>query len=98
MWINVPGDDLKIALCHLRSCGPAAEAIAKRIEESVANRKDPQLAEYVGAAIELFAKDGELEVDDDAVVSKGGDAGAYVMCWRWVSDEDAGVKPEKAGG
>ncbi len=30
--------------------------------------------------------DGDLEMDDDAVVSKGEDAGAYVQVWLWVED------------
>ena len=33
-------------------------------------------------------KDGELEVDDDAVVSMGEDPGAYVQAWIWVPDSD----------
>jgi hypothetical protein len=32
--------------------------------------------------------DGDLEFDDDAAVSLGADDGAYVMGWKWVSDED----------
>jgi hypothetical protein len=29
--------------------------------------------------------DGDLEVDDNALVSFGEDAGAYVQCWKWIS-------------
>jgi hypothetical protein len=29
--------------------------------------------------------DGELEVDDEAIVSEGDDNGAYVQTWTWVS-------------
>lgn len=29
--------------------------------------------------------DGELEIDDNAVVSHGTDNGAYVQAWVWVS-------------
>lgn len=36
------------------------------------------------------ATSDELEVDPDAVVSRGDD-GAFVMSWSWVSNEDAGV-------
>lgn len=36
--------------------------------------------------------DGEIEVDEDAVVSVSEeDGGAYVMSWQWVSDEEAGL-------
>lgn len=29
--------------------------------------------------------DGEVQVDDDAVISHGDDNGAYVQAWVWVS-------------
>lgn len=48
---------------------------------------------YVAAA-RFDARDGELEVDDVAVVSKGDDDGAYVMTWLWVSDNAAGIERE----
>jgi hypothetical protein len=46
---------------------------------------------YIEAARENYHRDGELEFDDPTVVSTGGDPGAYVQCWRWVTDEEAGV-------
>lgn len=39
-------------------------------------------------ARELHASEGELEIDDDAVVSRGDDHGAYVSAWVWVPDPD----------
>lgn len=41
---------------------------------------------YRKYAEDRLHKDGELEFDDDAVVSLGADDGAYVMGWVWVSD------------
>jgi hypothetical protein len=41
-------------------------------------------------ARENLVRDGDLEVDADAVVSMGDDFGAYVACWKWVSLEDIG--------
>lgn len=32
-------------------------------------------------------REGELEIDDNAVVSWGFDNGAYVQAWLWVSFE-----------
>jgi hypothetical protein len=49
---------------------------------------------YVAAALDK-QKDGEIEVNDPAVVSPGDDPGAYVMAWIWVSDEAAGVTSEE---
>lgn len=46
---------------------------------------------YVRTAQEQ-AKEGEFEIDEPAVVSRGDDAGAYVMGWMWVSDADAGLE------
>ena len=34
--------------------------------------------------------DSEFDIDDEPVVSASGE-GAYVMVWRWVSNDDAGV-------
>jgi hypothetical protein len=38
-------------------------------------------------AFDAYHRDGELEIDDVAIVSEGDDNGAYVMSWRWVSFE-----------
>lgn len=35
---------------------------------------------------QLFHCDGDLEFDDEYVVSQGDDPGAYVQCWKWVTD------------
>lgn len=43
---------------------------------------------YREYAKEHLDDDGELEIDDDAVVSLGADDGAYVEAWVWVSDDD----------
>lgn len=42
---------------------------------------------YREYARDRLDKDGELEFDEDAVVSLGADEGAYVMAWKWVDDE-----------
>jgi hypothetical protein len=35
-------------------------------------------------AKELYGRDGEIEVDSNAVISYGDDPGAYVQAWVWV--------------
>ena len=45
---------------------------------------------YVAAA-QGMAREGKIEVDEPAVVSKGDDDGAYVMSWMWVSNSAAGL-------
>lgn len=42
---------------------------------------------YIRAAQEL-TREGELEVDPDAIVSEGDDPGAYVQAWVWVPRPD----------
>ena len=39
------------------------------------------------------AVDGELEIDDCAVISAGDDDGAYVMAWLWVPDDELPPEP-----
>jgi hypothetical protein len=39
-----------------------------------------------------YERDGEIEIDEVAVVSCGSDPGAYVQAWVWVSNE-AGIEP-----
>jgi len=65
--------------------------LCRRIRDALTALDDPELAPYRAAAAEQ-SSDGELEIDPGAVVSKGGDRGAYVMAWIWISDEDAGIE------
>ncbi len=37
---------------------------------------------------EKYHSEGQIEIDADAVVSRGEDAGAYVQAWVWVDDDD----------
>jgi hypothetical protein len=57
-------------------------------------QEDPDFGKYRDAAKKLHHREGELEIDDDAIVSKGEDPGAYVQAWIWVSNSDAGVEEE----
>jgi hypothetical protein len=36
-------------------------------------------------AQELYNVDGEIEVDDNARISRGNEKGAYVEAWVWVA-------------
>lgn len=59
-----------------------------------ATEQDEVAAAYVSAAVTYYHEEGALEFDDTAIVSEGEDPGAYVMCWRWVTNEQAGVDEE----
>lgn len=40
------------------------------------------------------AVEGDLEVDDSAIVSEGDDNGAYVTGWKWISFEGMALDKE----
>ena len=57
--------------------------------------------EFRAAARKQYHRDGEIEIDEGAVVSRGSDCGAYVAAWVWVPDTEPsenypdGVPPEE---
>lgn len=55
----------------------------KPIEEKTANELADR--EFVELAKQRWHRDGEIEIDDGAVVSRGDEDGAYVAAWVWVS-------------
>ena len=57
---------------------------------------DPRDRRYIAAAQDhRLIEDGTLEVDDNAVVSRGDDPGAYVQAWLWVYRSDLPTKTTK---
>jgi hypothetical protein len=49
-------------------------------------------------AKELYHEEGEIEIDGDALVSIGGDDGAYVAAWVWVPLRAAHNEPQHLAG
>ncbi len=47
-------------------------------------QRSPEEAAFLAAAREHYTSEGDLEFDDNAVVSLSDDNGAYVMGWKWV--------------
>lgn len=68
--------------------GTFGEAYQLIAERNASEEDSP----YIAYAQSDLAKGGELEIDDTTAVSHGGDAGAYVHAWVWVSDEEAGIE------
>lgn len=91
MWVQLNEKEMRTVLAALRVTNNAE--LAKSIEKSVEDPENAQL--YRSAIDDKLGRDGEIEFDDDAVVSKGDDAGAYVQGWLWISDEDAGIEEGK---
>ena len=75
-----------------RELGPR-HALTRRVREALADLDDPMFTRYRRAAMRE-TRSGELEIDPGAVVSKGAGAGAYVMAWLWINDEEAGIPEE----
>lgn len=44
------------------------------------------------AAQRVHGRDGDVEIDENAAVSRGDDDGAYVQAWVWVDNEEARKK------
>lgn len=83
-------------LAKLSVGGGELDELIDRFSALVRETLDPKFRETADsyrAAVEV--RDGELEMDDDAEVSLSDDPGAYVMCWKWVTAEDAGFNHEE---
>lgn len=44
---------------------------------------------FRASAKDQYEREGEIEIDEVAVVSRGSDDGAYVAAWVWVSNAAA---------
>ena len=68
----------------------------QQVALTVKHPTDEQVVEYARRAL---AKEGEIEIDDDAKVSRNAvneDHGAYVAAWLWVPDENCRAFFDKA--
>lgn len=82
---------VRIEIGDLESITPGS-ALHQRVAAQLAEETlDTNNQKYLRYAQENLHEDGDLEFDDDAAVSAGCDEGAYVMCWKWVYDHEAGV-------
>lgn len=79
MWVRLEDEEINQIL-RLIPAGPLADKLREN--------PHPDTSAFVGAV----ETDDELEVDPDAVISRGDD-GAFVMSWSWVSNEQAGFPP-----
>lgn len=90
MWVNFTDQELVAvtnALHNLRTFnGEPTEPLIRKIAEMTT--PDSGDDAYRNA----IETDDDLEVDPDAVVSRGGDPGCWVHAWIWVSDEQAGME------
>ena len=59
--------------------------------------REPTDHDMRAAANRLYGRDGELEIDPDAAVSRGTDPGAYVAAWVWVYFDAVTPEDRKRG-
>jgi hypothetical protein len=87
MWFQLNQKELEIVRDALSYSIANNRAGALQLQEKFYEGPDPCDELFRSAVL----TSDELEVDPDAVVSRGED-GAFVMSWTWVSNEDAGIK------
>lgn len=96
MWMQID-DTQAAALLALATQEPAVAYLQDRIKH-YQQACDPKVEARFREAAQEFAREGELEVDDEAVVSMGDSPGAYVMAWWWITNEEAGFPDEYETG
>lgn len=93
-WLHLTAEEIELVEMLARAEGERPlghrpdriAALIKTLEEAC--DLPPNAEGWVQAARDRHQDDGEVEVDDLAVISLSEDGGAYVMAWVWVDDED----------
>ena len=80
---------LTLAAAHAEDA--TLQSVAGTLNECIASLTDETDEKYRAAARDEYEHEGDCEIDDGAPVSKGGDPGAYVQAWVWVSNSEAGI-------
>lgn len=93
--------DLQLITAALAVGVPFAEqskALQERFGKMIAEEFDPDYRDMTDAYRGgVTTRDGDLELDIDAEVSVSEDPGAYVLCWKWVSNAEADICDTCAG-
>lgn len=70
----------------LRTGSPKATFEAMKVVERLREAFKAYEPSKVAQAEAEYHKDGEIEIDEGAVCSRGEDSGCYVQAWVWVYD------------
>lgn len=82
-------DILGNAIAEHSNAGAFEEGVNVTVGDTTFDHeRDEQIREM---ASDEYHRDGELEIDDGAIISEGDDNGAYVMAWRWVDFGDTAL-------
>jgi hypothetical protein len=89
-WIDLRPEEKRVIM---QRCADVCPDLVERLAIKAADEVVDKL--FVEEAKEQygFGSDGDVEIDDNAVVSRGED-GAYVMGWVYVRNEEAGACTE----
>lgn len=83
MYINV--DDMtKHALLELLAKQSSLEPTLLELKLHLQHERTEEEGYYLDQARDLYHRDGELEIEDEGIVSDS-DEGAYVQAWVWVT-------------
>jgi len=91
MWINFSKDELGLVKEILILNTSKGCDLVRKINEFISRTLGPDTEKYREAAQRSLGTEDNIEIDDDAPISKGNDSGAFVQAWIWVSNEDAGI-------
>ena len=77
-----------VTMAHYNLSDETWDSTPQTVKDILVESVCPNITdEQYRAAAQDQAVEGEIEVDDNAVVSRGDDAGAYVAAWLWVANE-----------
>jgi hypothetical protein len=96
--VNITDDELKeldTCIKLLPDTFPSNYAVLSTIAKRAIEMKGDDRDARIVALAQAQARDGELEIDEGAVVSEGDDNGAYVSAWLWVDFADTEFDKER---
>lgn len=59
------------------------------VDAEAGDQTGPEADEMREKARAMYHADGEVEIDDNATISWGGEPGAYVQAWVWVPFDES---------
>ena len=96
LQLTIEEIELIVASLQMLTVKPAVD-LAARLKGIVQEEQDPAFRAQRDAYRNALPVSDACEIDGDAEVSFGDDAGAYVMAWIWVTDRQAGICPNNSG-
>lgn len=89
MWLRMGKSDAEQVVAALLKANN--DKLAGAVHAAILSSELDEIDEAFLEAAQKTQNYGEVEVDEDAVVSVSSDGGAYVMSWVWLDAEDAGL-------